>query len=57
MLMRIRFPSLFGVAPMSDCMMAFSMAGMAVLSYGCTTSMVDSGAEIPARDLRGVGAP
>ena len=31
-LIRIRFPSLFGVAPMSDCMIAFSIAAMAVLS-------------------------
>ena len=56
-LMRIRLPSLPGVSPRSEDMMAFSMLGIEDLSYGCTTSKLASGAERLAICLRGVGAP
>ena len=55
--MRIRLPSLPGVSPRSEDMMAFSMLGIEDLSYGCTTSKLASGAERLAICLRGVGAP
>lgn len=57
MLMRMTRPSLEGVTPRSDFMMAFSMAAMALVSYGCTTTDRESGAEMPAMVFKGVMAP
>src|SRR3954451_12940053 len=54
---RIRRPSLFGVRPMSDSMIAFSIALIELWSYGCTVSRRASGALIVASCFSGVGAP
>lgn len=50
-------PSLFGVRPTSDSMIAFSIALIEVLSNGWTDSRRASGAEIVASCLSGVEAP
>lgn len=57
MLILISLPSLLGVRLRSEAMMAFSISCIADMSYGCTTSKVDSGAETPAKDFSGVAAP
>ena len=57
MLMRMTRPSLEGVMPRSDLEMAFSMAAMALVSYGWTITVRESGAEMPAIVFSGVMAP
>ena len=54
---RITFPSLVGVRPRSDAMMAFSIADMAVRSKGCTTRSLGSGTENDASWFSGVWVP
>ena len=53
----MRLPSLDGFSPRSDSRIAFSIAFIELLSYGCTVSSRASGAEIVASCLSGVGAP
>ena len=54
---RMIVPSLFGVRPTSDSMIAFSIALIEALSYGWTVSSRASGALIVASCLSGVSAP
>jgi hypothetical protein len=53
----MRMPSLLGLRPRSDSMMAFSMLFMAVLSYGWTVSIRGSGAATLASCFSGVEVP
>ena len=57
MLRRMTVPSTFGVMPMSDFMMAFSMGCRALRSHGWMTTVVDSGTLMLASWLRGVDVP
>jgi len=57
MLMRMILPSLTGVRPRSDFMMAFSMAEKAPRSQGWMVRLRLSGTEMEAICLRGVGVP
>ena len=50
-------PSFCGLSPRSDALMAFSIAATTLLSYGCTTSSVDSGTDSVATWFSGVFAP
>ncbi len=54
---RMTLPSLFGVRPMSASMIAFSIAGIADLSYGVSVSSRASLAATLASWLSGVSAP
>ena len=54
---RMSLPSFSGLSPRSELWIAFSMAPITLLSYGCTTSRVGSGAESVASWLSGVLAP
>ena len=53
----MRLPSLDGFRPTSDSLIAFSIALIEDLSYGCTVSRRASGAEIVASWFSGVIAP
>ena len=54
---RITFPSLIGVSPRSDAMMAFSIALSWLTSHGWIVSVRASGTEMDAIWLSGVGVP
>ena len=54
---RMIWPSLLGVRPRSDSMIAFSTAVMMLRSYGCTVSRRGSGALMVASWLSGVRVP
>ena len=50
-------PSLDGLSPTSDSLIAFSIALIDDLSYGCTVMSRASGTEIVASWFSGVAAP
>ena len=57
MLIRITFPSLFGVRPRSLMAMAFSIKAIELVSKGWIWMVWESGMERVASDLSGVSAP
>ena len=57
MVSRMTFPSLLGVMPTSDSMMARSMSGRAPMSNGWICSVWASGVLTPAMVFSGVSAP
>src|SRR5690625_7605118 len=54
---RIRISSLFGLSPRLDVIIAFSIDSIELLSYGCTTSILGSGAVTVASWFNGVKEP
>jgi hypothetical protein len=54
---RITLPSLIGVRPRSDFMMAFSTTPIWAASHGWITSVLASGTETVAIWVTGVGVP